>query len=178
MLSLDPARREALMSCGAVLDHFRVAAAAAGWIMRPEYFPNPNDLTHLATMNFAKMQYVTEAHHARLRTSQRRYTDRLPFLPRQRWSVAEQLIRQAVGERAFLNTLDSQARPRVVEAAQLSNGLRQYDSAYGNEIDWWPTLFKLSAGIPESSLLFTKENERSILAGHSLALRTRSGARA
>lgn len=160
VLTLDPARREALMSCGAVLDHFRVAAAASGWIVRPDYFPNPNDGTHLATMNFAKMQYVTDAHRDRLRALERRHTDRLPFLGPRRWPVAEQLIRQAVGNRAFVDVLDVQARPRLVEAAQLSEGLRQYDSMYKAEIDWWTAPFKLSEGIPDSSLLSAEENKR------------------
>ncbi|MGV0585299.1 NAD(P)H nitroreductase [Mycobacteroides chelonae] len=160
VLTIDPARREALMSCGAVLDHFRVAAAASGWIVHPEYFPNPNDGTHLATMNFAKMHYVTDAHRDRLRALERRHTDRLPFLGPQRWAVTEQLMRQAVGNRAFLDVLDVHARPRVVEAAQLSEGLRQYDSTYRAEIDWWTSPFKLSEGIPNSSLLSAEESER------------------
>lgn len=160
VLTIDPARREALMSCGAVLDHFRVVAAASGWIVRPEYFPNPNDGTHLATMNFAKMQYVTDAHRDRLDALERRHTDRLPFLGPRRWAVTEQLIRQAVGNRAFIDILDVQARPRVVEAAQLSEGLRQYDSTYKAEVDWWTAPFKLSDGIPDSSLLSAEESER------------------
>lgn len=160
VLTIDPARREALMSCGAVLDHFRVAAAASGWLVRPEYFPNPNDGTHLATMNFTKMSYVTDAHHDRLGALERRHTDRLPFLGPRRWSVTEQLIRQAVGNHAFVDVLDIQARPRIVEAAQLSEGLRQYDSTYKAEIDWWTAPFKLSEGIPDSSLLSAEESGR------------------
>ncbi|WP_078316473.1 NAD(P)H nitroreductase [Mycobacterium sp. D16Q16] len=160
LLRVDPSQREALISCGAVLDHFRVAAAALGWLVRPEYFPNPNDRTHLATMNFTKMQYVTDAHRDRLHALERRYTDRLPFLPPRRWSVTEQLIRQAVSDRAFLDVLADGARPRVVEAAQLSEGLRQYDSAYQSEIDWWTAPFKLSEGIPDSSLPSEEERNR------------------
>ena len=33
------------ISCGAVLDHFRVAMAAAGWTANVDRFPNPNNLT-------------------------------------------------------------------------------------------------------------------------------------
>ncbi|WP_078312530.1 MULTISPECIES: NAD(P)H nitroreductase [unclassified Mycobacterium] len=160
LLRVDPSQREALISCGAVLDHFRVASAALGWLVRPEYFPNPNDRTHLATINFTKMQYVTDAHRDRLHALERRYTDRLPFLPPRRWSVTEQLLRQAVSDRAFLDVLADGARPRVVEAAQLSEGLRQYDSAYQSEIDWWTAPFKLSEGIPDSSLPSEEERNR------------------
>ncbi|ORA60057.1 NAD(P)H nitroreductase [Mycobacteroides franklinii] len=160
VLRVDPSRREALISCGAVLDHFRAAAAAFGWLVQPEYFPNPNDLTHLATMNFTKMQYVTDAHRDRLHALERRYTDRLPFLPPPRWAVTEQLLRQAVSDRAFLDVLADEARPCVVEAAQLSEGLRQYDPEYKSEIDWWTAPFKLSEGIPSSSLPSEEERNR------------------
>nr|WP_134206959.1 NAD(P)H nitroreductase [Mycobacteroides salmoniphilum] len=160
VLRADPSQREALISCGAVLDHFRVAAAAFGWLVRPEYFPNPNDHTHVATMNFTKMQYVTDAHRDRLHALERRYTDRLPFLPPRRWAVTEQLLRQAVSDRAFLDVLADGARPRVVEAAQLSEGLRQYDSEYKSEIDWWTAPFKLSEGIPDGSLPSEEEGNR------------------
>src|SRR5690349_17862595 len=44
----DRGGREALISCGAALDHLRVAAAAAGWQTFVERFPNPNRPEHLA----------------------------------------------------------------------------------------------------------------------------------
>ncbi|MGH3523221.1 MAG: NAD(P)H nitroreductase, partial [Mycobacterium sp.] len=58
-LFLDPSRvmlsdrsgREALIGCGAALDHLRVAMAAAGWCTQVNRFPNPNDPNHLATMD-------------------------------------------------------------------------------------------------------------------------------
>ena len=36
--SADRSGREALLSCGAVLDHFRVAMAAAGWTVNVDRF--------------------------------------------------------------------------------------------------------------------------------------------
>src|SRR5438132_1053885 len=39
--STDHTGREVLISCGAVLDHFRVAMAAAGWEAYTDRFPNP-----------------------------------------------------------------------------------------------------------------------------------------
>ena len=50
-LFLDPSRvmdtdhsaREALISCGAALDHLRVAMAAAGWQSHIDRFPEPNE---------------------------------------------------------------------------------------------------------------------------------------
>ena len=43
--STDSTGREVLISCGAVLDHLRVAMAAAGWEASVERLPNPNTAT-------------------------------------------------------------------------------------------------------------------------------------
>src|SRR5215218_10108881 len=45
--SSDSAGREAIIGCGAALDHFRVAMAASGWNTTVEMFPNSNKLDHL-----------------------------------------------------------------------------------------------------------------------------------
>ena len=60
--STDRSGREAIISCGAALDHFRVAMAAVG-LGQPnvEQFPNPNNLDHLASTDFAPIDYVTQA---------------------------------------------------------------------------------------------------------------------
>ena len=46
--SADRSSREAIISCGAALDHFRIAMAAAGWRTNVDPFPNPSDRDHLA----------------------------------------------------------------------------------------------------------------------------------
>src|SRR6478735_12602940 len=56
--STDKSGREALISCGAVLDHLRVAAAAAGFTAHVARFPNPNNLDHLASVSFSPMSLV------------------------------------------------------------------------------------------------------------------------
>src|SRR6202051_2727145 len=53
LYSADRLGREALISCGAVLDHFRVAMAAADWTANVDRFPNPNNLDHLASIDFS-----------------------------------------------------------------------------------------------------------------------------
>ena len=57
----DRSGREALIGCGAVLDHFRVAMAAAGLTANVDRFPNPNNLLHVASIDFSPMEFVTEA---------------------------------------------------------------------------------------------------------------------
>src|SRR5271165_2641331 len=52
MPATDHTGRELMLSCGAVLDHLRVAMAAAGWDSTTERFPEPDDPDHLATLQF------------------------------------------------------------------------------------------------------------------------------
>src|SRR3984885_12169275 len=60
LYSTDKSGREALISCGAVLDHLRVAMAAAGWTTHVERFPNPENLDHLASIDFSPISAVTD----------------------------------------------------------------------------------------------------------------------
>src|SRR6188472_853778 len=54
----DRSGREALISCGVVLDHLRVAMAAAGWTANVDRFPNPINRRHLASVDFSPMEFV------------------------------------------------------------------------------------------------------------------------
>ena len=107
-LFLDPHRvphatdlsgRESVISCGALLHHLGVAAAAAGWKANVARFPNPNDLDHLATIDFRRQEFVSEADQARAGAILRRRSDRL--LPRLlgQSSTAGPRRAQTLGER-------------------------------------------------------------------------------
>ena len=52
----DSSGREALLACGALLDHFRVAMAAAGYTANVERFPNPNNRLHVASVDFTPLE--------------------------------------------------------------------------------------------------------------------------
>ena len=75
----DSSGREALIACGAVLDHFRVAMAAAGFTANVDRFPNPNNRLHVASIEFTAMEFVTDGHRQRANAILLRRTDRLPF---------------------------------------------------------------------------------------------------
>ena len=60
VMHTDRSQREALISCGAVLDHLRVAMAAAGWTADIDRFPSPDKPDHLATIEFTPSDYVTD----------------------------------------------------------------------------------------------------------------------
>ena len=85
LYATDHSGREALLGCGAVLDHFRVAMAAAGWVANVDRFPNPNNLLLLASVDFSPMEFVTEAIVAVRKRSLLRRTDRLPFAEPPNW---------------------------------------------------------------------------------------------
>ena len=85
LYSTDHSGREALIGCGAVLDHFRVAMAAAGWTANVDRFPNPNNSVHLASVDFSPMDFVTDGHRRRADAILLRRTDRLPFAEPPDW---------------------------------------------------------------------------------------------
>lgn len=168
-LFLDPGRvmlsdrsgREALIGCGAALDHLRVAMAAAGWRAHVDRFPNPNDPNHLASIRFTRMDYVTDGHRRRADAILLRRTDRLPFIAPMHWESFEPVLRTAVdGDAVLLDVMPDDMHSCLAEASRLAESLRLYDSSYHAELGWWTAPFEASEGIPYSSLVSAAENER------------------
>ena len=134
MPSTDRSAREAIISCGALLDHLRVAMAAAGWKAHVDRFPNPNNLD----------------------PPPRRCDPASPYRPAS--------LRRADGVGVFRTAAASRIRHRCgppgrdvgrrvggtggdVEA---DDSLRLYDSAYHSELYWRTASFEFSEGIPYS----------------------------
>ncbi|KAA0118324.1 Acg family FMN-binding oxidoreductase [Mycolicibacterium sp. P9-22] len=160
LVASDTSGRQALLSCGAVLDHFRVASAAAGWTIEVDRYPNPNDHKHLATIAFTHMAYITEGHRRRAEAMRHRRTDRLPFAAPTDWESLEPLLRRAVGESALVDVLGADAYPTLCKAAELSESERLYDSPYHADLHWWTSVSDPTAGIPHSSLVTAAESDR------------------
>jgi hypothetical protein len=159
--SADPSGREALISCGAVLDHFRVGMAATGWNTTVKRFPDPNSVDHLASISFTTMDHVTETQHARAAAIAQRRTDRLAFYPPTNWESFEPVLHAAIGEGiVMLDVLDDDVRPQLAYASRLTKSLRLYDKSYHDEIRWWTTSSSDSEGVPYSSLVSDAEGER------------------
>lgn len=157
----DTTGREALFGCGAALDHFRVAMAAAGWTANIDRFPNPNNLRHLASIDFSPMDFVTDGHRLRADAILLRRTDRLPFAPPPNWETVEKTMRATVGtDGVRLDAVPDEMRPELAEASQLTEALRLYDSSYHAELMSWTTGFDASEGIPPSSLVSAAESDR------------------
>ena len=161
LYSADHLGREALIGCGAALDHFRVAMAAAGWTANVDRFPNPNNPLHLASIDFSPIKFVTEGHRRRADAVLLRRTDRLPFAEPPDSDLVESKLRRAVTSEAVrLDVIADELRPELAEASQLTESLRLYDSSYHAELSWWTGPFETREGIPHSSLVSAPESDR------------------
>jgi hypothetical protein len=157
----DHSGREALISCGAVLDHLRIAMTAAQFQTNITRFPNPNDPSHLATLEFSPIDHVTEAQRKRAQAMLQRRTDRLPFGPPPDWHLFEPVLRSTFDEDVtMLDVLADDQRPHLVQASELSEVLRRDDSSYHVELQWWTSSFALAQGMPPSALLSVTERRR------------------
>ena len=157
----DESGRETLFGCGAVLDHFRVAMAAAGWTANVDRFPNPNNLHHLASIDFSPMEFVTDGHRLRADAILLRHTDRLPFAAPPNWESLEDTLRGTVGtDGVRLDVVPDELRQELAAASQLTESLRLYDASYHAELVNWTADLVESEGIPRSSLVSAAESDR------------------
>ena len=157
----DPSGREAIISCGCVLDHLHIAMAAAGWDAHVDRFPKPNNLDHLATIDFSPAGSITSAQSDRADAILQRGTDRRPFAAPTHWDRFEPLLRATIDDSAaMLDVISDDDRPRLAEASQLSESLRRDDATYHAELRWWTSPSALSDGIPPSALVSEAEGQR------------------
>jgi hypothetical protein len=157
----DRSGREALISSGAVLDHLRVAMAASGWKANVNRFPDKDNLLHLASIDFSKMEFVTDGQRRRANAILVRRTDRLPFAAPPDWESVEPELRSvADSDGVRLDVIADDLRPQLAQASQLTEALRLYDSSYHAELQWWTAAFEVVEGIPHSSLVSAAESDR------------------
>jgi hypothetical protein len=77
--SVDPYGRLMTLSCGAALDHARVALGAFGYSTAVERFPDPGDPDQLADVRITGIRAVDPEDERRYRAVQVRHADRRPF---------------------------------------------------------------------------------------------------
>jgi hypothetical protein len=159
--SADSSGREALISCGAALSHFRIAMAAAGWKANVDAFPSPSERDHLASLDFSPAEDVTGAERERAEAILRRRTDRLPFHAPSHWELIEPALRNAVDHvKVSLDIMADDARPTLALASRLAESVRSYDEYYHDEMHWWTEPFRGYEGVPPSALVSEGERER------------------
>jgi nitroreductase len=159
--SADRSGREVIISCGAVLDHLRIAMVVAGWQANIDRFPNPNNQDHLASIEFSPLEFVTDAQRKRAEAILQRRTDRLPLGHPTYWSAFEPVLRSCIDDSiAMLDVLSDEVRPQLTEASELTEVLRRDDVSYHIELQWWTSPFALSEGVPPDALASAMERQR------------------
>ena len=157
----DSSGREMILSCGAVLDHLRVAIAAAGWDTTVARFPDPTQPDHVAAVEFDPLPIVGDTQRARADAIHRRRTDRLPFAAPRGWATLESTLRGLVdGEVVMLDVVPDDARPQLADASRLTESLRRQDPTYQSELRWWTSPFELDQGVPPTSRVSASEASR------------------
>lgn len=154
----DQSGREAILSCGAVLDHLRVAMTSAGWEPRISRFPNPDNSDILATIAFRPLGLVTEIQCKRADAILQRRTDRLPLCRPTFWtSFLPDLRKEVCDSVVMLDDLSDEARPQLASASHSTKIVRGNDASYQAELQWWTSSFALSDGIPPETLASAAE---------------------
>ncbi len=161
VVQTDQNKRQALISCGAVLDHLRVALAADGWRAHIDRFPNPNNFEHLASIGFTEIAVVAKEQRSRAEAIATRRTDRLPFGPVADWAGFEAVLRSHLDETvASVDVIRDTDRHELVQATKLADALRLYDPSYWAAVQRWTAPFEWSEGIPYDSLVSAPEADR------------------
>ncbi len=157
----DRSGREAVIGCGAALDHLKVAVAAAGWQAHVTRFPDSGNPNHLASIEFTPIEEVSDEDLRRAGAIWARRTDRLPFIAPMNWETSEPVLRSAINDDlVHLNLVPEDMRPQLSEASRIAESLRLYDTTYHSEVRWWTTPFEASEGIPYSALVSASESSR------------------
>lgn len=157
----DTTGAEVLLSCGAALDHLRVAAAAAGWTTTVTRYPDPKNNDHLASIVFRPAQSITEHDRTLNAAVSRRRTDRLAFAPPEPWSEFEQALRATLRRAAVdVDVIDDSGRPALADASRRSEDHRRDDASYRYELLWWTHHCASSDGVPTSALASPAEASR------------------
>ncbi len=161
LVATDTGGRQAVISCGAALDHFVVAAATAGLRSDVQRYPDPDDHLHLATVRVTPADSDTTDRRRRADAILARRSDRLPLSAPADCATFDLMVRTRHDPAvAAVDVIDTAHRATVADAAQLTEALRLYDSAYHHEIDWWTSPFEVTDGIPHSALVSAAEADR------------------
>jgi nitroreductase len=160
--SADRSGREAIISCGAALDHLLVLMAVAGWTATVDRFPDPDERDHLARLDFRPAeQMATSTERSRADAIARRRTNRLPFRAPHDWEAVEARLRETIDtDSVTLDVLADDARPVLAAASRSTETFRRSDRYYHDELRWWTDPLRAYQGVPPSALVSEDERDR------------------
>ena len=149
----DSTGREVILSCGAVFDHLQVAAAAAGWQVTVERYPDRHNHDHVASAGFQRLESVDDHARALADAISARRTDRLAFTTPESWADIESQLRNILrGTGTDLDVLDDDARSVLAEASRASEEQRMNDPSYRYELLWWTGHSNIDTGVPRDAI--------------------------
>jgi len=136
----DPERRDLMISCGAALHHFQVAAHALGWAVRVRRAPDPDEQRLIATISLMPGHEPDDAAEilgaiAHRRTDRRRLTS---------WPVPpSRLVRlAAVGNQWGARVIPEYGdigKARLIRLTMRADELQRADPGYLTELNTWTT---------------------------------------
>lgn len=134
----DVEGRDLLLSCGAALNHLRIALAALGWRTRVHYVPNSSDPGRLAAVEFVP-RVPSEEDIALAAAIPRRHTDRRRFSS---WPVPQGhldlMVRRAAEAGALLIPVtDRFTRHQLTRAIDEAARLQRDRPGYQAEVAAW-----------------------------------------
>jgi nitroreductase len=159
--SADPLGRQLVISCGAVLDHARLAFVSMGWFADVARIPDPDLRGLLATLEFRPWPGSLHTTAARVRAIHQRRTDRLPMLAPPGWFDVLAAVRElARPHHVAVDEIAESNRPRLAAATQHATALRRYDMPYQTELHWWAGHSDVAEGVPVAALVSDAEAAR------------------
>ncbi|MEV6339365.1 hypothetical protein AB0M12_32190 [Nocardia vinacea] len=159
--SADPLGRQLVISCGAVLDHARLAFLSMGWFAEVTRLPDPDLPGLLATLEFRPWPGALNTTATRVRAIHRRHTDRLPMLTPGNWHDVLSAVRElARPHHVAVDEIADSSRPRLAAATAHATALRRYDMEYQTELHWWAGHSDVHEGIPAAALVSDAEAAR------------------
>jgi nitroreductase len=144
----DPGQRDLLLSCGAALDHLRVALAALGWSARVHRLPNPAEPDHLASVELRP--HRPDATDCELSAAiTKRQTDRRHYSG---WPIPEgHLVTMSERAAAFgvaVQHLSLGRRQRLAKAMRAAAHRHADDPGYALELALWSGRQADVSGVP------------------------------
>lgn len=145
----DPDGRDQIISCGAVLHHFRIAVRSMGWRTIVHRLPNPADPTHLAAVEFARVTPTADIVELARAINHRR-TDRRRVTS---WEVPPghlgTLLAAGTEEGAGIREIIGGANRAVLVAAFAWAAEQHHgDSDYRSELSVWSGRHATPDGVP------------------------------
>ncbi|MGW3472025.1 Acg family FMN-binding oxidoreductase [Saccharopolyspora sp. NPDC000995] len=151
---LDPTGRELVISCGAMLNHVRIALAAEGWQPRVHRLPNPAQPDHLASIEFSRLDEVDEHVVTLAAAAADRRSDRRPFLQDPVPGKVLVPLREVARVEGCTLTfaLDDRTRRELELAIEHAGSVQRQRPEYRQELAAWAGRHASAEGVPARSI--------------------------